>query len=95
MNKDEIRKGLLEYAEWLKETKHNPQHKAATLLNEKVLKSFPVIDPKFEEKKLVFALRNGIEKTAGNMVETLLKPIKENVDQNPEYYYLLSQQNFS
>lgn len=69
---------MVDYAKWLKYFKT----KYKVVLTEKLIKAMPSIDSKFEDKKLIFELRNKIEKLFEERIELRLKPALK--DQNPE-----------
>lgn len=100
MNEQIIAQGIIEYATWLKEyKKHFPQAnqrgnmksniQKQEYFDKKELESLPQIDPTFEEKKLVYELRNSIETTFSKQIDEILKPLLEDDEQDPMYFILL------
>ena len=77
MEKD-IKQGMIDYAKWLKDFKVRYK----MVLTEKLIRAMPSMDAKFEDKKLIFELRNKIEKTFDKVIEAKLEPLTK--DQNPE-----------
>jgi len=79
MNNEKMKENILEYASYLRKMKCE--------LTEKIIKNLPCIDPKFEEKKFIQNLSSYIENIFEKHLENLLKPVRENFEQNPEYFY--------
>ncbi len=86
MNIGTLKEGLMEYAHWVKEYRRRymetqkPSKLQESGAFEQALVAMPRLDPEFEDKTLVYELRNALEATFDKRLDVLLQPLLESDD---------------